>query len=358
MTSILIHAPASGHPGLSQALRFRLGCGAISGLALAVLFLRTEVPMPALLAIATSYGSGVGLLTLGSIILHFLSLYLRQMVQIGGQTAGFSQNYAASVPVLDILAGLGAITVTISSFTVYKSLVVGASGYHYDAAITALDRWFFAGLDGWQLTHWLLPTAQMAHVIDFLYHPAFMPMIIGYVICLGLRARPGLRYTYVLAYLISFVVIGMIGADLLNSAGPIYDGRLYGDGSNFSALHAKLAQHSQDASPLFSQTTKEYLANAYDQRIAKFGTGISAMPSMHIVMTFLWVFAGWSLGRTAGVLTTLYAVVIWVGSVHLGWHYFSDGLIGLAALAVIWPATAFMLRVRADGHQAECHPAP
>ena len=69
---------------------------------------------------------------------------------------------------------------------------------------------------------------------------------------------------------------------------------------------------------------------------AGFFGGISAMPSMHITLAFLLVFAAWHMNRLLGVGVTIYALIIWFGSVHLAWHYFVDGLVGLIALCVIW----------------------
>ena len=31
-----------------------------------------------------------------------------------------------------------------------------------------------------------------------------------------------------------------------------------------------------------------------------------------------------------------YALVIWIGSIHLGWHYAVDGLVSIALTIVIW----------------------
>lgn len=60
------------------------------------------------------------------------------------------------------------------------------------------------------------------------------------------------------------------------------------------------------------------------------------MQSMHVVLAFLSTFAAWHINRIIAVPVTLYAVIVWIGSVHLGWYYFVDGLVGLAALALIW----------------------
>jgi hypothetical protein len=31
-----------------------------------------------------------------------------------------------------------------------------------------------------------------------------------------------------------------------------------------------------------------------------------------------------------------YLGLIWFGSVHLGWHYFTDGIVGIAGALLVW----------------------
>ncbi|MCH8197830.1 MAG: hypothetical protein IH904_07085, partial [Proteobacteria bacterium] len=45
-----------------------------------------------------------------------------------------------------------------------------------------------------------------------------------------------------------------------------------------------------------------------------------------------------------GIVLTAYAVIIFIGSVHLGWHYAIDGYAGIAGTWLIWKFAGQMLR--------------
>jgi hypothetical protein len=57
---------------------------------------------------------------------------------------------------------------------------------------------------------------------------------------------------------------------------------------------------------------------------------------MHFVLASLQAFVAWHIRRILGLAATGYMLLIWIGSVHLGWHYFSDGLVSLVMITVIW----------------------
>ena len=61
--------------------------------------------------------------------------------------------------------------------------------------------------------------------------------------------------------------------------------------------------------------------------------GIAAFPSLHVgfqTYVFLWMRRLWTSGE---VLFGIFVVVIFLGSMITGWHYFIDGVAG-AALAL------------------------
>jgi hypothetical protein len=55
-------------------------------------------------------------------------------------------------------------------------------------------------------------------------------------------------------------------------------------------------------------------------------------------MAVLFACAAWKIGPRLGVLATIYAFVIWIGSVHLGWHYALDGVVACVLTIVTWYA--------------------
>jgi hypothetical protein len=66
------------------------------------------------------------------------------------------------------------------------------------------------------------------------------------------------------------------------------------------------------------------------------GSGITAMPSMHCAIAFLYWIAVRQMSSGWGHFFGAFFIVIWVSSVHLAYHYAVDGLVSLVAVAVIW----------------------
>jgi membrane-associated phospholipid phosphatase len=65
------------------------------------------------------------------------------------------------------------------------------------------------------------------------------------------------------------------------------------------------------------------------------------MPSLHVGIAFLLflVANSYSNSKSFRIATAAYTAVILVGSVHLGWHYSTDGVVAILGVALIWWAS-------------------
>jgi hypothetical protein len=57
---------------------------------------------------------------------------------------------------------------------------------------------------------------------------------------------------------------------------------------------------------------------------------------MHVAMATLFVIGAFQHSRKIGWYFFGYAMLIWIASIHLGWHYASDGLLGAAMMTGLW----------------------
>ncbi|MEZ4483970.1 MAG: phosphatase PAP2 family protein [Syntrophotaleaceae bacterium] len=71
--------------------------------------------------------------------------------------------------------------------------------------------------------------------------------------------------------------------------------------------------------------------------------GISAMPSMHVSIAVLLALIYTRYNKWIGLPFILFAILIQVGSVHLGWHYAIDGYVLFLTL-LIWYCVSRYLR--------------
>jgi membrane-associated phospholipid phosphatase len=72
--------------------------------------------------------------------------------------------------------------------------------------------------------------------------------------------------------------------------------------------------------------------------------GISAMPSMHNAIAILAACAALEINRILGWLLVLFAALIFIGSIHLGWHYALDGVVAAIVSIGLWISSAALLR--------------
>lgn len=225
-----------------------------------------------------------------------------------------------------------------ASFNAFKQLVLIEAGFGLDPLFASIDRALFFGRDGWEVTHALLPSPWATWIIDKAYHAWFIPMSIGVIVCALLPASHyRLRTQYLLTYLLIWVVMGSVLAFAMASAGPIFFEQFHGSSPSFGALHAHLvSQQAATGGEFQALLSQSYLSQNHGSDALALGGGISAMPSVHNALAALFAIAAFRINRIAGWAFAGFAAVIWIGSIHLGWHYAIDGMLSIPLTLLLW----------------------
>ena len=208
------------------------------------------------------------------------------------------------------LAGLNMIT-----FMWVKPLLNYLVPFWAGPWLAKLDWLLFLGNDPWTLLGWLnFPAAGL------IYHPAWFAMIILALLIVAWAPASPEKSAMLLSYFTLWTLVGPVIHTLLPAAGPLFFERL-GYGARFAELH----QWSE------TRQVADYLWTIYASRNFGAGSGISAMPSMHVTMATWSALAISTFARGFAVPAKLFALLIFLMSIALGWHYAADGLVGAAA---------------------------
>lgn len=222
-----------------------------------------------------------------------------------------------------------------SAFTVLKSSITLFSPFVWDLRLDALDRWLHGGHAPWELLQPLIGVPAITQGLNFLYNLWFFILCFVWVWqAFSLRDRQ-LRAQFFATLVLLWMLFGNLVATLLASAGPCYFGRVTGLPDPYAPLMDYL-KHADQVARVWSLQVQDYLWTSHVESAIGLGGGISAMPSMHVAMAVLLALLFWRTNRVLGAIAAVYAVLIQVGSVHLGWHYAIDGYLGALATFAIW----------------------
>lgn len=233
-------------------------------------------------------------------------------------------------------------------FTPFKVMIGHIQGFPFDAALAKLDRLIFLGNDPWVLTHALFGSPAATFVLHMAYNMWFVMMWLSIIYFMMRPELVRLRARYITSFLLTWMLVGSLGAYFLASAGPCFYERAFGD-PHFQPLMDRL--HALDAQlkaiyPAFGVhglRLQDLLWNGFTSKRELFGGGISAMPSMHVSIAVLMALAARHLNRRLGRIMTGFAAAIWIGSVHFGWHYATDGLVALGMTLAIWKCSGWLV---------------
>ena len=222
--------------------------------------------------------------------------------------------------------------------------------------IAALERAALFGHDAWQYTHFLFGSPLATAVLQMCYNSWFALMWGSIIVCLLFVENVRAVLHYLLAFVLCWIIVGSLAAYFLASAGPCFYERVLGD-AYFQPLMSRL--HEIDASlnsiipgmGLTSLDVQDMLWGWHTERHDGLGAGISAMPSVHVGLAFVMARGAFLLRPLYGKIMSVYVVLIWIGSVHLGWHYALDGAVALLLVAPICKISGWLTGICLDAQR-------
>lgn len=236
--------------------------------------------------------------------------------------------------------------VGLAAFSTYKLFIPFVVPFVWDLPFEHLDSLLHGGVAPWQFTHAVVP-ASFAELIGTLYG---MPWFLYWFGTLGYAAfcaPEPLRSRHLWASALTLGLLGTVAATVFASHGPILFPQFGLAG--YEGLAAALRDSAAGRDML---STADYLYGAYATGEARFGSGISAMPSMHVAIVTLNLCLYASLSRWLAIPAGLFAALIVVGSVHFGWHYAIDAYASLIAVPVLWWIAGRLTRPMATARTA------
>ena len=210
-----------------------------------------------------------------------------------------------------------------NAFAAWKSLIPAVHPFSMDPLLAHLDAMLHGGAPDRLLER--LPLIPL----DRIYFFAWGELLVLALVVLAWRAETRV----LLAFLLTWILLGTVVAMAVPSAGPPYFLALTGR-NDYSGLFTRL-EHANGV-PLIALQIQRNLWRVYQTGSVAAASGISAFPSMHVAVPALLAFAAWGRSRLLSLLLGVFAMIILLSSVALGWHYAVDGYASVLGAGAIW----------------------
>lgn len=247
-------------------------------------------------------------------------------------------------PALSFALVFVALPMLLHVFIAFKASIPVVHPFSWDLRFMEWDRLLHLGRHPYVLLQPLLGNPSLTKAIDNFYL-LWIPVMWLTAVWQGWHGsrRTAVRSQFLLAFAMSWIIVGTLIATLLSSAGPVYFGAVTGLEDPYAPLLAYL-QFVDMQYPLRAIQFQHALWETYVNPAAVGVQGISAMPSMHVAIAVLMAFLGFSIRPLIGWIYATFALIIFIGSIHLAWHYALDGYVAFVAAALIWWASGKVTR--------------
>jgi hypothetical protein len=218
-------------------------------------------------------------------------------------------------------------------FTTFKGQITAMVPFSWDLAFDRWDRALHFGLRPWEILQPVLSSGLGVFLFNVNYNFWFIVMNL-FLVHFAFYVSPGQERTH---FFLVFFALWMLGGTLLatvfSSAGPCYFDELGLSSEAYGPLMQRLGEINETW-PIWALGTQDMLWS-FKQQGSALG-GVSAMPSMHNATALLFIFVMWGTGGALRWLVTVHGVLIFLGSVLLGWHYAIDAYLSFALMIICW----------------------
>ncbi|WP_069308817.1 phosphatase PAP2 family protein [Porphyrobacter sp. LM 6] len=233
-------------------------------------------------------------------------------------------------------------------FSKMKAGVSLFTQYTWDATLIAWDRAIF-GTDAWLVLQPIFGIPIVTSALSVAYHTWVLLIYAGSIFFAAYWRS--LRQRFFLSFLAIWTIGGIAMAVGFASVGPAFAEPLLGN-PTFAPQMAYLREANEHW-PVMVLDVQETLLAWHRSEQFGLGRGITAMPSMHVALSMLFWLAMRHVSKAAGWFFGIFNAVIFVGSIHLAYHYAVDGIVSAILAVVFW----FLSGLITDGRSGRREPA-
>jgi hypothetical protein len=146
-------------------------------------------------------------------------------------------------------------------------------------------------------------------------------------------ASPAVRSRFFLTFMLTWSFGGTLLAIRFSSAGPCFWQRLHLPGNPYADIMENL-RRANAVVPLGVIEVQNTLWMGYSKHTLI--AGIPAIPSMHNATALLLALTALHLGRKLAILLWCHCILVFLGSIWLGWHYSIDCYAAFAITSFFW----------------------
>lgn len=256
-------------------------------------------------------------------------------------------------PLLSTVPILAPLLIFMPTFSAMKSSIPLFQPYSWDASFIQLDR-LLHGTDPWRILQPIIGVPFVTSAISVAYHVWLLLIYIGCCYFAIWEPDGSLRRRFFVTFFGIWTICGVLLAFCFASVGPCFVGPMLGN-PDFAPLMQYL-HYANGHYPVMVLDVQQDLLDWHLKHDHGLGRGISAMPSMHVALAFLFFLAMRHKSRLAGWIFGLFFAVILIGSVHLAYHYAVDGYLAIIVTAAIWKLAGLWKDHAQDQAKPQRHP--